>query len=487
MSQEAEVSENGEKSDDGPGADQSRRPNPGIGGEDEFGGIFDDIASAATSVVETVASPVTAAVDAVAHVDAKDVARFAANAARAAGHGAHSLVKVASQATGAIADAAGSIPYVGPGFRAAIGAATEPFKFAEAVANGDRIDRAAMSSLKRSIQDVRDVAPYVKAVVAFVPGVGTGLAAGIGAGVALSEGRPISQAVVDGIRDSLPGGAVARGAFDVAVAATRGDDVAEAALSGAIDALPVSPDERQMVRGAVDVAQAAATGKPLDDVALRAAVVGLPKSQRDIAVGWIGKKNAQSKIYDALTKSLPPDARKALAVGVAVGSANAEQVNVHRSVSTPQARDALVEAGRKVIAKSAVFRDAESRAPDKTVFALGAGVMSCSKVPGPAIMYLRDSLPKGRQRLSFDSALSIHVGAAISEKFSKSVGSKTKVGYYAVVGSLTGARHQRKSIVATIARRDPAAMAGAAMAVKHVRASRSLWRRFVAWIRKAAA
>lgn len=461
---------------DSPAGDEG---NPVIEGEDEFGGILDTIKKpfkkagrAAGKVVSAPAREVEKAVD---------VERFALNASRAAGHGAHSLVKVTNHASGVIEHAARKIPVVGKPLSKTIGASREPAKFADAVASGERIDQAVLESVKRSARDARELAPYAQVVAASVPGVGTGVAAGIAGGAALAEGRSINDAAVQAARAAIPGGPVAQAAFDAAMAAGRGESPAKIAEAAALSQLPA--DQRTAARAAMEIASAAAKGKPMDKAALSATRHALDAETADIAGAWIGKPGANAKMYDALTRGLPPHVRRAMTSGTALGFAQESQRDLHAAITAPEARDRLLETGKAAIAKSEVLRHAQSQVPDAEAFALGTGLVQHSEVPRMAVLYLRDQMKKGRTRLSFDAAIATHVGAVTTQKFSKGTDHKHKVGYYSVAGSLAGSEEQRAGIVRILARKDAAAMRGAALAVRNTRRRRSWWRRLVAWLK----
>ncbi len=63
-------------------------------------------------------------------------------------------------------------------------------------------------------------------VAPFVPGVGTGIGAALGAANALASGQPITQVLISAARGALPGGAIAQGAFDVAMNLAKGKNIA---------------------------------------------------------------------------------------------------------------------------------------------------------------------------------------------------------------------------------------------------------------------
>lgn len=195
---------------------------------------------------------------------------------------------IANTAASYAEHAVGKIPVVGPLSNTIAHLATMPASIAEQLAAGGRIDRVAMNSLKSSLKDVKQIAPYATTVLALVPGVGTGLSGAIGAGLALASGQNITQALEAGLRSALPGGELAGKAFDVASAAMQGKPIDQIALA----ALPISPQARQALSDGINAA-------------------------RDLASG----KNVSQALVDAATHQLPPALQKAVQVGAALGHA----------------------------------------------------------------------------------------------------------------------------------------------------------------------
>lgn len=408
--------------------------------------------------------------------------KFVRTAANAAGHGAHTLVRVTNKVTGEVTDLARRIPVVGKPLSVAVGASFEPARLASAVASGKRIDRVVADSLGRSIRDAKALAPYAQLVASAVPGVGTGLSAGMAGGLALAEGRPINEAVVAATRAAIPGGPLATAAFDASVAVASGRSVNDAAVEAAITAAAPDPASRGRVKAALEVAKGVSSGRPLDKVALAAAAHTLPTEARNRAEAAIGKPDAQEKVYDELVATIPTSVSRAVVSGVALGFAQELQRDIHTAVTSAAGRAALAKAGAEVVAKSDVLRVASEGAPDKKAFDLGIGLMRHSGVTPPAVSYLRDTLtPRGK--VSFDSALAIHVGAASNPRFSPRTQGHYKVGYYAVTGTLTTSAEQRGAIVKLMSK-NVTARSGAAVAVRMVRRRRSLWRRMIEWLKR---
>ena len=94
------------------------------------------------------------------------------------------------------------------------------------------------SALKSIVHTAEDIGSYATTVISLVPGVGTGVSAALAAGIALAQGQSITDAVKNGIRDAIPGGAIATAGFDMAVKVASGENVGTAALETARAQLP---------------------------------------------------------------------------------------------------------------------------------------------------------------------------------------------------------------------------------------------------------
>lgn len=116
--------------------------------------------------------------------------------------------------------------------------------------------RGKTSVLHDVVSTAEDIGSYATTVVALVPGVGTGVSAALSAGLALAQGKNITDAVKAGIRGAIPGGAIAAAGFDVAVKVASGANVGQATLEEARAQLP--PGAAQQ---AFDVGLAVVTGE----------------------------------------------------------------------------------------------------------------------------------------------------------------------------------------------------------------------------------
>jgi hypothetical protein len=141
-------------------------------------------------------------------------------------------------------------------------------------ARGENVFNAAQRAFQAGIGDVRKSLQFAAMVAPFVPGVGTGVAAALGAANALAAGQPISDAVIAAARDALPGGAIAQVAFDTAMNLAKGKNIGEALLNSARAQLPGGP----AAQAAFDAALTLAKGKSIQDAAFAAAGHLLPPS-----------------------------------------------------------------------------------------------------------------------------------------------------------------------------------------------------------------
>lgn len=80
--------------------------------------------------------------------------------------------------------------------------------------------------------------PYAAAVLSFVPVLGTGVSAALGAATALAQGRPITDALIDAAAAAVPGGAIAAAAVRVGASLAQGKGVDAALLVEVRRSLP---------------------------------------------------------------------------------------------------------------------------------------------------------------------------------------------------------------------------------------------------------
>jgi hypothetical protein len=108
----------------------------------------------------------------------------------------------------------------------------------------------------------------------------------IGASLALASGQNITSALKEGVKGALPGGPIAKAAFDLGEAAIQGKPIDAIALA----ALPIPDAQKKLVAQGLATAKDLAHGKRLDAALMNTALA-----------------------------ALPPEARKAVTVGLALG------------------------------------------------------------------------------------------------------------------------------------------------------------------------
>jgi len=206
-----------------------------------------------------------------------DMEYFLGKLIKSAGRAVGSVARTVSKAAATV----GKIPILGDiarygigAARLALGPAAIAIDVGSRLARGENLGKALKGGLVGQVDAVRDQLKLAEMVAPFVPGIGTGVAAALGAANALAAGRPITEAVLAAARSALPGGKLAQAAFDVAQNLAKGKNIGEAALAAARDQLPGGPAARAAFDGAVALAQ----GKRLQDAAFAAAGRILPPS-----------------------------------------------------------------------------------------------------------------------------------------------------------------------------------------------------------------
>ncbi len=367
------------------------------------------------------------------------------------------------------------------------------------VANGQRVDRAAINTLKKKIGDYKAVAPYAASVVSFVPGIGPGVGAGIAAGAALAEGKRWSEVAIEAAKGAIPGGNIAKAVFDATQAAVRGKSLDQIGIA----ALPIDDKSKAAITAAIALTKDLASGKRVDqallsrvtDLTAIAGVQGkaaqLISSGAALAKGVASGQRLDRALMDRVDDAMNiagPELLKAVQVGAAIGTARKLQDTVMKAIASPQAVDALQNLGHAEILKNAVLQKgiAMSDAPEfRKGFQAASGLMSGKKVDEAMILGLRNSLP-GEARKGFDSATSYFIGKnEVAKKPPgkrnppprKGVKSKPAVpdqsfAYFATHGVVGAAEGQKTALVQTMVDSSPEMREGAADAIRAIAAER---------------
>jgi hypothetical protein len=205
---------------------------------------------------------------------------------REIGKATHAIVQAGKVVEGAIA----KIPVIGSPvtsvFDATFHLATAPMAMAYQVAiEGKRVDKALVRQLQQTGKDFKEVAPYAQMVVGLVPGVGTGVSAAMGAGLALAEGQPIDKILTSAVAGALPGGPLAKAALTMAhegvMAAVehKAFDIAtmaKTAVGAAAVQLGLPAASTSMLLAGTNMAGQLAHGAPVDTALSQGVIAGLP-------------------------------------------------------------------------------------------------------------------------------------------------------------------------------------------------------------------
>lgn len=352
------------------------------------------------------------------------MANFLKSIVKSAGKGLKVAGKITIQATGvplvakgakAVGKQAGKIPVVGKPLKAVINLHAAPFALANSVLQGERIDKAVLNNIKQQVRDVKTVGPYAQMVVSLVPGVGSGISAGLGAGLALADGQPIDAAIKAGVEGALPGGPLAKSAFNVATAIVQKKSIDQIAIAG----LPIPEAQKKALTVALDATVKLAKGQRVDKVALAAA-----------------------------EKAIPANLKPALNIGIAI----AQGANLQRAMLanvTPAVLVKLASQGGAVITVNPVLKAGFASFKDKASqsgFAVGAAVSRFQVTPAEVVAIRAKLNPA--QKKGFDTALASHIGAVAGKT---PVSLATKPGavfaFNAAVGAQAMTAANQKAIV----------------------------------------
>lgn len=177
------------------------------------------------------------------------------------------------------------VPVLGVIIKATYDAAAGPIIMTSQIAQGRRVDRVLMGQLKTAVGDAKAVAPIAQTIVSVIPGIGSGISAALGAGLALAEGKPLDQVAEAAVSGAIPGGPVAVAAYHVASngikAAATGRkfdfaDAAKEAVGGALTTLGLPAAATQALTAGVNAAGKIAHGEPLDKALTAGAIDALP-------------------------------------------------------------------------------------------------------------------------------------------------------------------------------------------------------------------
>jgi peptidoglycan hydrolase-like protein with peptidoglycan-binding domain len=316
----------------------------------------------------------------------RSVGNFVSNTVKTVTRTARSAAHAIADVSSSVADTLGKVPILGSGLKGLYGYTYGALiQAADNVVSGVRLDKVASRYLESQVQNVREVAPYVQAVISLVPGIGPGVSGAISAGLSLAQGRSIDQALVDAAVGALPGGALVQSAAKMTYAAASGKPISDIAVA----ALPLSPAAKEGLKAGLRVASDLAQGKRVDKTLLAEA-------------------NRQ-------VERLPPQFRTAAQVGIALGQGKrlqdvaATQLPRLIAVGGP-----LAAAGQKIASQSPVVQRARRllAREGQHGFDVAQGLMAHSGASVHQVERARAAL-RGEALKGFERAVALHGGYAL--------------------------------------------------------------------------
>jgi hypothetical protein len=409
------------------------------------------------------------------------VPKFVRNAAKAAGRAVTAVTNIPVKGVTSVANLANKIPLVGPVISNSLKAGIGPITLANSIASGTRIDRALKAQLDQQLALTTSALPIAQTIVSIVPGIGSPVLAGaLGMANSLANGAPLDQAVIDGIKGSLPGGPIAKMAFDATLSVVQGKRIDSALLTSAVNAIPgLPPAAKNAMLGALPLIQSIASGKPVTSDVLNLVRSQIPKgSQKAFDAARAAGNGEPMKMAELLQNQLPPAARKALTVGTAVAQAKKIQESVVGVLKSGNLQS-LVDTGQDLIKKSAVYNQAFAIVPavQKRGFMLGAAIMQQSGIQPQYLQALRNRLTP-EERKGYDMALALHVGSVTAPRAPKILKAKARAAYYATFGMRSANQTQKQDFVQTI-KKSPQAVLGLKSAVSTQKKNTGFW----AWLK----
>jgi hypothetical protein len=285
---------------------------------------------------------------------------------------ASSVVSTAQQYSEQALNQVKKVPVLGTVVTAAHSLATIPAQAAEQLLEGKRIDRIVVDQFKTALNNAKAIAPYAQTVVSFVPGIGQGVSAGLGAALALAQGQSISDAMLEAVKGAIPGGPAAQAAFSVAAAAMQGKPIDQIA----VNALPIAPEAKQALMAGLGAAKGIASGKNLSQVATDTALNQLPEEVRKAV--QVGVAMGHAKNLQGAAKAAVQGAQQ-LSGHYAAGQAAAQKFV--RGVRTPEVIEAMQKGHLAQRTMSTIVSHAQSGHPQARNIVAAVSMIRASKQP----------------------------------------------------------------------------------------------------------
>jgi hypothetical protein len=356
------------------------------------------------------------------------------------------------------------IPILGKPLQAVCGLAIGPVVLYNNIATGTNVKKAFLDDFHQEIANVSDVAWIAKIVISYIPAIGPGVACAIGVGLALAQGKSIDRALLEGIAGAVPPQPFAEAAImaivDLSMAAANGTRLSDAVINSSVNTIAIATK--------------------MGDAGKAGLKIGLG-SVTDICQG----DNVIAASTDNILGQLPPNARTAVQVVIALGSAQKVQVVLFNAIqSNPNVLVAIGEEGAKYTAKVPIFKEMVNQIPTavtstanqaaalankspalvKKGFNYGIGMMRSSGVTNKMLALVRSKLGIDEQA-GYDLALAAYSGAVVAPSLPPSISLPAQAGYIATKGATLTPLDTRLMITGLV-KTEPEMKAGATLAAK---------------------
>ena len=426
-----------------------------------------------------------------------DIGHFVDNTTKACGRTIGSALNTVDDATGVIGNGIKKIPIVGTPLHAVfdimpaviVGPEALLYKTAEAAITGKRIDRAALETFNGTLNDAKALEPYAQAVVSFVPVFGPPISGAMGTGMALASGQRIDKALLEGAKEFLPGGPIAKTAFDVAQGAVTGQKIGNIASQGITDVISITgiqlpPEAALGISTALNIGGRIASGERIDSAADDAIIANLPAGplQQAARAGRqaAGGENLANVLMTA-SEGLVPLAGPAkdqlfgaLKTGAAFGFGQVMQDVANKALSNPAIGEILGKEGNAFAGNDPIAREARKLLNESSQkgFDIGLGLAQhqMGKFEHDT---LRNSLVADAKK-GFDTAMALHIGR-VTRVAPKNLPLAGQAAHYITKGMMGNPNAGNKAAIVKAIITNPIARNGAVVAIKEVAEARKSW------------
>ena len=309
-------------------------------------------------------------------------------------------------------------------------------------------------------------------VIAMVPGIGPVVSGAISAGLALAEGQPITDVLEAGIAGAIPGGAIAKAAFDMGkeivkdkgvknISALGGDLMSGVAAAANIT---IPPAIKAAITTGLSITQSVANGERIDHAVM------------DNASNLINTGLSQLGLPAAATAGI----RAGLMTGVGVAQGKKLQNAIAGQITSPGFISAIGGAGLQAINASAVLKAASNIVPSGGSGGFNLGIGAVGHAMGiHQFTTLRSHLSPADMK-GFDMAVSMHIGRVTQAPTGSP---KQQAGHFLMHG-MSGADPMQKQMMLQAVATDPEIKAGAVAASQVIVRQQhwSWWQKLLHWL-----